>query len=161
MAGGCVRAMSAGQTRDRTAGFSLVEMLVVLAILGLAVGIGAPSIQGIFSSHRLNAAAEAITGEVARLRIEAQRSGRALSLAFDAQTRRFVSSRPGAPVLAMPQWRVLVETGATARVGPGEIRFLPDGGSSGARITLSGSGGTRILVVSRATGGVRRAEAAP
>ncbi len=145
----------------RNAGFSLVEMLVVLAILGLAVGIGAPSIGGLFPSHRLNAAAEAVVGEVALLRIEAQRTGRPMSLVFDEETRRFVSARPGAPALAMPEWRVSVEGGTPGRVEPGEIRFLPDGGSTGARITLSGSGGTRILVVSRATGAVRRAEIAP
>jgi general secretion pathway protein H len=153
--------MIARHSREGTAGFSLVEMLVVLAILGLAVGIGAPSLGGIVPSRRLNAAAEAIVGEIALLRIEAQRTGRAMSLAFDEETRRFVSARPGAPVLAMPEWRVLVETGTSARVAPREIRFLPDGGSTGARITLSGSGGTRILVVGRATGAVRRAEAAP
>ncbi|WP_342153892.1 GspH/FimT family pseudopilin [Methylorubrum sp. SB2] len=152
--------MSARRDR-RNAGFSLVEMLVVLAILGLAVGIGAPSIGGLFPSHRLNAAAEAVVGEVALLRIEAQRTGRPMSLAYDEETRRFVSTRPGAPALAMPEWRVSVEGGTPGRVEPGEIRFLPDGGSTGARITLSGSGGTRILVVSRATGAVRRAEIAP
>ncbi|KQT49166.1 hypothetical protein ASG52_09340 [Methylobacterium sp. Leaf456] len=152
--------MSARRTGEGTAGFSLVEMLVVLAILGLAVGIGAPSLGGIIPSHRINAAAEAIVGEVALLRIEAQRTGRPMSLAFDEETRRFVSARPGAPVLAMPEWRVTVEGGTPGRVEPGEIRFLPDGGSTGARITLSGSGGTRILVVSRATGAVRRAAVA-
>lgn len=153
--------MSARRSGARTAGFSLVEMLVVLAILGLAVGIGGPSISGIFPAHRLNAAAEAVAGEIALLRIEAQRTGRSMSLIFDEETRRFVSTRPGAPALAMPEWGVLIESGTPGRVEPGEIRFLADGGSTGARITLSGSGGTRILVVSRATGAVRRAEVAP
>lgn len=156
-----VPAASPCHARNRVAGFSLVEMLVVLAILGLAVGIGAPSLQGIIPSQRLKTAVEAIAGEVALLRIEAQRSGRATSVVFDEETHRFVSSRPGAPMLSMTEWRVLVETGAAARVGPGEIRFLPEGGSTGGRITLTGSGGTRILVVSRATGAVRRAEVAP
>ncbi len=153
--------MSVCRSGARTAGFSLVEMLVVLAILGLAVGIGAPSISGLFPTHRLNAAAEAVAGEVALLRIEAQRTGRPMSLAFDEETRRFLSTRPGAPALAMAEWRVLVESGTPGRVAPGEVRFLPEGGSTGARIILSGSGGTRILLVSRATGAVRRAEAAP
>jgi type II secretion system protein H len=143
------------------AGFSLVEMLVVLAILALAAGVGAVSIRGLVPAQRLNAAADAIAGEIALLRMEAQRTGRVTSLVFDGAANRFVSSRAGAPALAMAGWRILVETGTGSRVHPGELRFLPDGGCTGARITLLGSGGGRVLTVSRATGAVRVAEASP
>lgn len=147
-----------GGGHGRTAGFSLVEMLVVLAILALATGIGVASIRGIVPSQRLTAAAGAIASEIALLRTEAQRTGRVTSLVYDGDTNRFVSSRPRAPALGMAGWRILVETGTASRVNPGELRFLPDGGCTGARITLSGPGGTRILTVSRATGAVRTAE---
>lgn len=143
------------------AGFSLVEMLVVLAILALAAGISLPSIRGIVPTYRLNAAAEAVAGEITLLRTEAVRTGRATRLVFDPETSRFVSSRRGAPALSMAGWHVLVEGGTGSRAGPGEIRFLPDGGGSGGRITLTGSAGSRILTVSRATGAIRRAELTP
>lgn len=152
--------MRAGPS-GRIAGFSLVEMLVVLAILALAAGVGVTSIRSIVPSQRLNAAAEALAGEIALLRTEAQRTGRVTSLVFDGETNRFVSSRARAPALAMAGWHIMIETGSASRVHPGELRFLPDGGCTGARITLSGSGGTRILTVSRATGNVRVAEASP
>ena len=153
--------MRSGPDHDRAAGFSLVEMLVVLAIVALAAGLGIPSIRNIVPSQRLSSTAERVASEIALLRTEAQRTGHVTRLVFDGETNRFVSSRPGAPALAMAGWSVQFETGTASRMQPGELRFLPDGGCTGARITLSGRGGTRILTVSRATGFVRQAEAMP
>ena len=145
----------------RAAGFSLVEMLVVLAILALAAGLGLPAIGALLPAQRLSAATEAVAGEIALLRTEALRTGRVTRLVFDPEANRFLSSRPGAPGLAMAGVRTRVETPTMSRTEAGEIRFLPDGGSTGARITLTGPGGARTLTVSRATGAVRRAEAVP
>jgi type II secretion system protein H len=145
----------------RTDGFSLVEMLVVLAILALAAGLGVPAIRSLVPSQRLSAATEAVAGEIALLRTEALRTGRVTRLVFDPEANRFLSSRPGAPGLAMAGVRTRVETPTTSRTESGEIRFLPDGGSTGLRITLTGPGGARVLTVGRATGAVRRAEVTP
>jgi len=153
--------MTGGPRGGGTAGFSLVEMLVVLVVLGLVASFGMPALRNLVPSQRLNAAAEAIAGEVALLRTEAQRTGRVTSLVFDTEANRFFSSRPGAPALPMAGWRVLMEPGKTSHVAPMEIRFLPDGGSTGARITVTGPGGTRTLVVGRATGAIRRVEVTP
>ena len=142
-------------------GFSLVEMLVVLAVLALAAGIAIPSIAGIVPSQRLNAAAEAVASELGLLRAEALRTGRTANLFFDAETSRFLSSRPGASPLPMRHLSISVEAAPLSRVEPGEIRFLPTGGSTGGRITLAGSGGSLLLSVGRVTGAVHRAEAMP
>lgn len=144
-----------------TAGFSLVEMLVVLVILALVAAIGMPALRNLVPSQRLNATAEAIAGEVALLRTEALRTGRVTKLVFDTEANRFFSSRPGAPALSMAGWRTRVEPGPTSQVAPMDIRFLPDGGSTGARITVSGPSGARTLVVGRATGAIRRVEVTP
>ncbi len=93
--------MRSGPDHDRAAGFSLVEMLVVLAIVALAAGLGIPSIRNIVPSQRLSSTAERVASEIALLRTEAQRTGHVTRLVFDGETNRFVSSRPGAPALAM------------------------------------------------------------
>lgn len=153
--------MTGGPECGRAAGFSLVEMLVVLAILALAAGIGVLSIRTIVPSQRLAAMAERIAGEIALLRTEAQRTGRVTRLVYDGETHRFLGSRPGVPAIAMAGWAIRFETATASRTQGTQLRFFPDGGSTGARITLSGPGGTRILSVSRATGVVRQAEANP
>ncbi|SFU48874.1 general secretion pathway protein H [Methylobacterium sp. 174MFSha1.1] len=143
------------------AGFSLVEMLVVLALLGLAAALGGPSLLTLLPGRQLDAAAASLADELALLRAEALRTGQRTSLAYDQATARFVSSRPSARPLAMAPLSVGVSVPAESWAGPGEIRFLPGGASTGGRIVLAGRAGQRVLTVSRVTGAVRRGETGP
>ncbi|MER2268235.1 GspH/FimT family pseudopilin [Methylobacterium oxalidis] len=153
--------MRPGAASEREAGFSLVEMLVVLAVLALAAAIGIPSIGAALPGRRLDGAVDALAGELGLLRAEALRTGRRTRIVFDERSNSFLSSRRGTPSLPMPSLRVAVEADPLSRAGPGEIRFLPGGTSTDGRILLAGAAGTRRIAVSRVTGAVRRAEEAP
>jgi type II secretion system protein H len=143
------------------AGLSLVEMLVVLAVLALAAGLGGPVLRSLLPGRALDAAADSLARELALLRAEAVRTGQRTSLVFDPAGARFLSSRPASHPLAVAPLRASVEIPAESRAGPGEIRFLPGGGATGGRIVLAGSAGARALTVSRITGAVRRGETGP
>ena len=63
--------------------------------------------------------------------------------------------------LAMAPLRVDIDIPPEARSGPGEIRFLPSGATTGGRIVLAGATGIRVMTVSRVTGALRRGDAVP
>lgn len=140
------------------AGFTLVEMLVTMAILGLAAGVAFQSLGPGALDRRTLLVSETVAAEIGRLRAEAIRTGRAGRLAFEPQGRLFVSSRPGAPPIPVGGLAVAVavEPGPVGRPVPGEVRLLPDGSSTGGRILLAGGGTRRALAISALTGRVRR-----
>ena len=132
-------------------GFSLVEMLVVLAILGLAAAASGPALDTLVPARRLDRAAETLRAEMDLLRGEALRTGRIGRLVLDGPNNRFLSSRPGAapiPVAAV----LRIDVPRSRWGGPGEIRFLADGSTSGGRIDLTRGRTSRVLVVSPFTG---------
>lgn len=141
------------------AGFSLVEMLVVLAVLALAATLGGPTLRRILPGQRLDAAADALATELALLRTEAVRTGRTTRLVYDPEANAFLSSRRAARPIAVAPLRAGIDIPPEARSAPGEIRFLPSGATTGARIVLAGEAGSRAMTVSRVTGAVRREEA--
>ncbi|WP_232628502.1 GspH/FimT family pseudopilin [Methylobacterium sp. Leaf118] len=153
--------MTAPRQGAGSAGFSLVEMLVVLAILGVVAGVAAPAIGHLVPGRRLDLTAATLAGELTRLRAQARRSGAPTSLTFVPERRHFMSTRPGAAPIGAGPVAVEVLRGEASRAGPGEIRFLADGSSTGGAIRLSGSGGHRTLTVSSLTGRVAEAGANP
>lgn len=141
-------------------GFSLVEMLVVLAILALAAISAGPALDAVLPARRLERSAEALRAEIDRLRGEALRTGRTTRLAFEPAANRFLSSRPGAaPIPVEAAVRVDVPRGKHDT--PGEIRFRPDGSASGGRITLARGRAGQVLVVGTLVGLAHRVEARP
>lgn len=136
-------------------GFTLVEMLVTLAILGIVAALAFRSLGGAQAGRRPLHLSGALAAEIGLLRAEALRTGGSGRLVYDPAGGRFLSSRRGASPIAAPLL-VSVETGAGGT--PGEIRFLPDGSSTGGRIVLQDAGARLALSVSAPTGRVRRDE---
>ena len=128
-------------------------MLVSLAILGLAAGVAIQFGGG--AGRRAQRLSEAVAGEIGLLRAEALRSGLTTRLTFDPASGRFLSSRAGAVQIQTAPLPVRIETADSGTGAPGEIRFLPDGGSSGGRIILGPPGGV-VLTVGTLTAGVSR-----
>ncbi len=142
-------------------GFTLIEVFVVLAILGLAlalvVGYGSPVGSGI----DLRGSAAALASGLRLARSEAILHNRAVSFDLDLAGRRYRSGSGKVhqlpPSLAI---ELLTIAGERRNADTGYIRFNPDGSSSGGRISLA-SGGRKIMVgVEWLTGRVSIADAA-
>jgi general secretion pathway protein H len=108
-----------------SAGFTLIEMLVVLAVLALVVGLVIT--HGPVRSQRLelDAAARQVTGALRLARSRAIADERTVVFALDARGYR----------LDRDTWTTW--SGEVSPRGDRLVVFTPDGGSSGARIVLN------------------------
>ncbi len=133
------------RTERGARGFTLVEMLVVLAVLGLMAGIVLA--RGPARSPRVEteAAARQITAALRGARARAIASNAPVDVAIDlvAGSVRVV----GTPAHALPGGvQLAMRTVAGAGGGRiGLIRFAPDGSASGGRIDIA-KGGVHVVV---------------
>lgn len=138
-------------TDGRCAGFTLLELLVVLALIGLVMAIAAPRL--------VTPASLAGKEDAARQIAAALRETRAAAVARNAETDFVVDVAERRYRFAGGEWRQLDATLRlalyTARSqlvddAQGSIRFFPDGSSSGGHIDVSraedGEGAVRLNV---------------
>jgi general secretion pathway protein H len=141
------------------AGFTLLEMLVVLAILALVMGFAGPLLSSGTEGVRLETASSELAAALRLTRSAAiLRSGEA-TLMIDVDKRVFGSSvvpqRAFAPEI---QAKLTYASGIRSAPSDGGFRFFPDGSSTGGDVTLSLHGKQVKLCVDWLTGEVRRGE---
>lgn len=126
---------------SKQAGFTLFEMIIVLAVLGLLTALIASRGASVSPAVHARATAQEISGALRSARTEAMMSNRSVALALDLAARSY---RFGdAPPQALPRdvkMSLLTSHDLLTPGGVGVIRFDPDGSSTGGRITIEGSG---------------------
>jgi general secretion pathway protein H len=124
-------------TAARAAGFSLVEMIVVLVILGLALALIVT--RGPQRSHALeiSAAASEVAETLRLARARAIASNRPMRVVVDT-TEKTLTTEGGAARALPAAYAMAVQTIAgAADERRAVIGFAPDGSSSGGRIALT------------------------
>ncbi|MFD2346387.1 prepilin-type N-terminal cleavage/methylation domain-containing protein [Sinorhizobium terangae] len=127
------------QLRRATAGFTLVEMLVVLAVVAAATGISFLGVRVIRAVNSPEAVAHKIGDSLAALRYRALNTGRAQSARFDVQQKKVIVAADGSEINVPAEYSIVVTAGREADEDDREpeITFLPDGSSSGVEISIS------------------------
>ncbi len=74
-------------------GFTLVELLIVLAILVMAMAISWPAVGGLLAKNELRSAAQQVRAALAKTRLEAMESGAVRQFRYQPGTRRFEITR--------------------------------------------------------------------
>lgn len=138
----------------RRAGFTFVELIVVMAILAVIAALVAPSFSRTIASARLRSAASDVRTSLARGRALAVAAARERTVAFDLSKGEFGVDNEAV--------RLLPGTIRLGAVLPGEerkeegnvrIRFFPDGSGDEAEISVTAEdGGTLRVTVDPLTG---------
>jgi general secretion pathway protein H len=153
------RAGAAG-TDTGAAGFTLLEMLVVLIIAGLVLALAIPAFPRLFAGLQLKAAAHDLMRDLAAARSAAITQARAVRLivvpdqpgyTLDGRVRALSCDCRVALAAAAPGGTALSLL-PEASGAPSGIAFYPDGGASGGALTVTQDGRGLMVAVDWMTG---------
>ncbi len=153
---------SAGSRQGRQSGFTLIELMVVLAVAALLVGVATVALHRPQGRPLLSSTARQVASAFRAARMEAILRGRPQTVTVDVA--RGSWEAPGVPPHYVPQGVhavLFTEEDLVEARRRGFIRFYPDGSSTGGGLSLEASGIQYEVLVSWVTGGVTIHERPP
>lgn len=142
--------MSLVTNMRKESGMTLVELLVVLAILAAAAAVAFPQISQHKSNHQLSPMAATLVSQLANVRSDAILRNEARTISYDTKISAFVDQNGVAVAKLTNGFSVRLET-ARLRSGAG-ITFFPDGSASGGQIEISNGVETKEISIGWLTG---------
>jgi general secretion pathway protein H len=145
--------MSMRIKRDGQRGFTLVEKLVVMAIIALVLGVVATGMSRSISGAEARQAARKVVASLRYTRTQAILRHSEQVFEVDVEKRSYKA--PGRDMVALPEGVEILLTTARSEMtseSVGGIRFFPDGGSTGGRVDLSVRGREYVVNVAWLTG---------
>lgn len=148
--------------RRHAPGFTLIEVLVVLALIAAASALAAGVVTGGFAGLRLRSSANTVAAQLRYTRAQALATGEAQRFVIDPRAHRW--SAPRGHHGDLPKTLGVAFIGARETrpsAGQGAIVFFPDGASTGGRVQLTAKRAAWNVDVAWLTGEVKvlRAEA--
>jgi general secretion pathway protein H len=138
--------------KKQNAGFTLFEMLAVLAIIGLAGAFAAQLLRPQSPRLRLESAARALCGTLRAAQARAAATQTPASVALDIDAKSYTSSVGGLGRLPADAEIRLTLARDEAGARRGAITFYPEGGASGGDIALALHGRRAKISVNWLTG---------
>ena len=123
---------------ERSRGFTLVEVMVVMVIIALIMGLVATSMSSSISSAQARAASRNLVASLRYTRVRAIIDKKEQVFEVDVESRSFKA--PGRKEVTLPEGVDITITTARSEVtseAVSGIRFFPDGGSTGGHIELT------------------------
>lgn len=143
--------------RSAAGGFTLIEILVVLLLLGITLTVVPPLFSGGFGSAEVRRDARALVGNLRHLRATAIAGQTSRALTLDVETRAYRLDGRTDTVAIDPETHLELITARSEMLedGVGQIRFFPDGGATGGQVILTRAGRRLVVDVDWVTGRVR------
>jgi general secretion pathway protein H len=149
-----MRAAPAGA--QRVAGFTLIEMVVVILIIAIATGLAAVTMTGGFDGIRLRSASSEVAAQLRFTRAQALATGKRQDFSIDPRAHAWAAPKQRHGKLPK---QLAIEFYGAREVQPapgvGGIAFFPDGASTGGRVRLRAKGAVRDIDVAWLTGEVK------
>jgi general secretion pathway protein H len=120
-------------------GVTLLELLIVLMLMALVAAMTVPLLSGGVSGSELKGAAREVAAGLRYARSDAVATRRETRLVFDLEQRTFNIDRDPRLHKLPKQVEMKLFTAQSDLIDEktGAIRFFPDGGSNGGRVTIS------------------------
>jgi general secretion pathway protein H len=143
------------QKAQNQSGYTLVEMLVVLALLGLATAMSLPYATSSGRAQKLEATASQLSSLFRQAQTVAYIKNKDVTVTFDRESRKWLVSG-GSPQLQLDQSLAVTALTVEGQVSEKEIsyRFFPAGGSTGGRIILEANKNKVVVDLNWLTGSV-------
>ena len=145
-----------GRERNAHAGFTLIEVVLALAVLGLLAALGLPFVRQNSSSAALRARTFEITSLLRAERNLALRSGTATTVLVDAERSTITSDTSRA--------RIVLPSSTAIRLssdGLSGFHFFPDGRASGGRLSITSGRQSYVVDVNNVTSAISIAGGRP
>ncbi len=138
-------------------GFSLIELMVVMAIMTLIVAIVPPFIPGVMDSMNMKSAARELASELKLAQTQAIHSQRetVLSVNIDKNTFHRNDKVTHLNIPAEGDISLIIADSERQSENSGSIRFYPDGSSTGGQVKLAYQQQLYLVDVHWLTGKVR------
>ena len=148
--------------RQGERGYTLLEMLIVLAIFSLVIGVAVPSLRSSSATMDVKQAEAVLISAFREARARAVATNRRAGVTLDLETNSLSFDSAGATSRANTELlgeglQIEMTTARALIAGESEaaILFFPDGTSSGGRVTLQSGGAMSVVEVDWMTGQVR------
>ena len=130
-------------------GFTLIELMMVMAVLALMLVLISPTFSTALPGVSLKAAARTLAGGLRHARSRAIALNQEVALAIDVESRRYaiVGANTAGKLPGEGEIRLFTAQSELIDATSGTIRFFPDGGSTGGGVTfIDGERRYRVLV---------------
>ena len=136
----CTASMPPALRRDQSfssdAGFTVLELLVVISIVAMLLAVSVPASSRFYESMQYRQAIQDVVSLLASARHRAISTGKAQDVVFDTEYKRVTLHQD---IRQLPESFTVLVSAASELGGQsqGVIRFYPEGGSSGGDVELA------------------------
>jgi type IV fimbrial biogenesis protein FimT len=130
----------------KEAGFTLIEIMIILAVLGILALIGVPRVNNLVGAYRLKGAANLVLADLQNAKMTAIQQNRAIQIYFNSTGYSFVQTDTGTAIFSRNLTADYPNITLT-NSGGSSLTIASTGMTTNSTVTLQGSQGSQTISV--------------